>query len=76
MGSKPIVVPDQAVTISRDAIEGGWPMLDAMPYPVLEIQPDYTVTRANPAAIRTYGASAGRCYELSHGHDSCLALPN
>jgi diguanylate cyclase (GGDEF)-like protein len=59
-----------APPVAPQAIERAWPLLDALPFPVLQVGADYRVLAANRAAVRQYGAAAGLCYELSHGYDS------
>lgn len=69
------VVSEQAsaettdIPVTPDILTGGWPLLDGLPFPVLEIRPDYQIARVNPAAARVYGATTGTCYALSHGLD-------
>ncbi len=72
-GHLPVVNGDASAVqaIAEAGLLGAWPLLDALPFPVLEIQADYTVSRLNRAAQRAYGDKLGKvnkCYALSHGH--------
>ena len=41
-----------------------------MPYPVLEIEPEYRARWLNRTAVRVYGATEGLCYQLTHNSDT------
>ncbi len=44
------------------------PLLDALPFPVLWIDADYSVRYRNAAAELAYGTAASRCHEITHGY--------
>ena len=56
--------------LKPDTIREAWPVLAALPFPVMHISTDFTVVAANPAAVERYGAERGKCYRMSHGYDS------
>lgn len=63
--------PAASPAISEAVLGAGWALLDALPFPVLEIRADYTVARVNPAAARAYGdegelLATVRPYPLQH----------
>lgn len=44
------------------------PLLESLPFPVLLIEADYSVSYRNSEAIRTYGSAPGTCYKITHGY--------
>lgn len=52
------------------AIDSAWPLLDALPFPVMQIDTDYRVIATNRAAAQQYTSVHGCCYQVSHGYDS------
>ena len=52
--------------ISPQSLSDGWALLEALPFPVLQIREDCTVARANRASEVIYGSREGKCFELSH----------
>lgn len=56
--------------LTLQAIREGWALLDALPFPVMHIDPEFTVLAANKAAVATFDTEKGACYRISHGHES------
>lgn len=70
-GKLPVVPgqePAAVQAISEAALGAGWALLDALPFPVLEIRPDDTAARLNPAAVRAYGDKGELHATVRHAH--------
>jgi diguanylate cyclase (GGDEF)-like protein len=57
-------------TLKPETIREAWPVLAALPFPVMHINTDFTVIAANPAAVERYGAERGKCFRISRGYES------
>ena len=56
--------------ITPESIKNAWPVLDALPFPVMQIDSDYRVIATNRIAAREYGSVEGCCHQISHGYDA------
>lgn len=54
--------------ITREEIDRAWPVLDALPFPAIQIGTDYRVIAANRVALEKYGSARDRCYQISHDY--------
>lgn len=62
--------PPIDVAISSSHVQHAWPLLNALPFPVLEIGEDFEIQKMNSAAQEEYGAGKGACYRLTHGYEA------
>ena len=59
-----------ATMLKPESIREAWPVLEALPFPVLHIDADFSVLAANQVANDCYGPEHGKCYRISHGYES------
>lgn len=62
--------PPIDLVVNSDHVQHAWPLLDTLPFPVLEIGADFQILKMNPAAQNEYGNSKGTCYRLTHGYEA------
>jgi diguanylate cyclase (GGDEF)-like protein len=63
------VSPRRPISLEIDQLDAAaGPLLDSLPFPVLGIDPDYSVGYVNAEAERTYETTVGTCHEISHGY--------
>jgi len=58
------------VAVTSNQVQHAWPILNALPFPVLEIGADFQIRTMNPSAQKEYGAQKGACYRLTHGYEA------
>ncbi|MDT8385476.1 MAG: GGDEF domain-containing protein [Gammaproteobacteria bacterium] len=56
--------------ITPKCIKNAWPVLDALPFPVMHIDSDYRVIASNRMAAQEYASVEGCCHQISHGYDT------
>lgn len=67
-----VVLPSDALVRGRGSLasadlETSKALLEALPYPVMHIAPDYDVLWMNTAAVADYRSRRGSCFSISHG---------
>jgi len=59
-----------AALTSKEGVLAARPMLENLPFPVMEISPGHEIVWMNTAGLKAYGSAQGRCHAISHGYDS------
>jgi len=55
--------------LSDQNLDQAWPVLEALPFPVMLVRGDHRIARLNHSARDVYGADSGCCFRVTHGNE-------